>query len=167
MEVRERAVWRVSGPGEGLTVWFRNNRITFKATAESTGGSFGLWEAVAAPGDSPPLHIHHADDESFFLIEGRMTVRCGVEEYEAGPGAFVFLPRGVPHTFRIDGDTAARFLGLLTPGGGERFFVDAGRPAAGPGLPPETPPDIESLKRAGANYGLEIVGPPMPARETR
>ena len=167
MEVRERVESSAIGPGEGMAVWFRNNRVTFKATAASTGGSFGLWEALAAPGDSPPLHIHHYDDESFFMLEGRMTVRCGTHTYEAGPGAFVFLPRGVPHTFRIDGTSPARFLGWLTPGGGEQFFADAGRPAAGPGLPPETPPDIESLKRAGARHGLEIIGPPMVAGEGR
>jgi hypothetical protein len=56
-------------------------------------------------------------------------------------------------------------LTLLTPGGGEGVFIDGGRPAEGPGLPPAAPPDIEKLKRVSEQYGAEIIGPPMkPSR---
>jgi quercetin dioxygenase-like cupin family protein len=154
-----------SGPGEGQAIWLGNNRITLKATAATTGGLFALWEALAPPGDSPALHIHRSDDESFFVVEGQVRFRCGERDIAAGPGSFVFLPRGVPHTFVVEGTANARFLGLLTPGGGEQFFVDAGRPAEAEGLPPKTPPDIELLKRTGAKYGLVIVGPPIRPRD--
>jgi quercetin dioxygenase-like cupin family protein len=150
-----------SEPGEGQAIWFRNNRITFKATAATTGGLFGLFEVLAPPGDSPPLHIHRRDDESFFVVEGQLRFRCGERDIAAAPGSFVFLPRGVPHTFLVEGTANARLLGLLTPGGGEQFFVDAGRPAESDGLPQETPPDMAVLMRAAAKNGLEIVGPPM------
>jgi mannose-6-phosphate isomerase-like protein (cupin superfamily) len=149
------------GPGEGEPVWFLANRMTVKATARSTGGAFGLLESLIAPGFSPPLHIHHAEDESFWVLEGTVTMRCGDRTFRAGPGSFVFLPRNVPHTFVVEGDTPARMLTLLTPGGGEGFFVDGGRPAEREGLPPAGPPDIEALKRVSAHYNAEIVGPPM------
>jgi len=119
------------------------------------------------PGFSPPLHVHQREDESFYVLEGELTMRCGDRTFEARPGAFVFLPRGVPHTFVVEGDRPARMLTLITPGGGEAFFREAGRPAESDGLPPAAPPDIAALKRAGAMFGSEIVGPPMaPTRRT-
>jgi mannose-6-phosphate isomerase-like protein (cupin superfamily) len=148
-------------PGEGRAIWFLNNRMTVKATAESTGGAFGLLETLVAPGFSPPLHVHHREDEAFWILEGQVTMRCGERTFQAGPGAFVFLPRDVPHTFVVEGDAPARMLTLLTPGGGEGFFLAAGRTPEQDGLPPAGPPDIAALKRAGEQFGAEIVGPPM------
>ena len=151
----------VLGPGEGQAIWFLRNRMTVKATAATTGGAFGLLESWIAPGFSPPLHVHHRDDESFYVLEGDLTMKCGDRTFRAAAGAFVFLPRDVPHTFVVEGDRPARMLTLLTPGGGEGVFIDGGRPAEGDGLPPETPPDIERLKRVSGLYGAEIIGPPM------
>lgn len=150
------------GAGEGEAVWFLANRMTVKATAETTGGAFGLLETQVAPGFSPPLHVHHAEDESFWVLAGHLTMRCGDRTFEAGPGSFIFLPRDVPHTFVVEGDEPAHLLTLITPGGGEGFFVVAGRPAEGPGFPPAHQPDIEALKRVSAHYRAEILGPPMP-----
>ena len=156
------------GPGEGHTFWFLRNRMTLKASAASTGGAFGLLESFIAPGFSPPLHVHHREDESFYVLEGEMTMRCGDRTFSATAGSFVFLPRDVPHTFVVEGDRPARMLTLLTPGGGEGVFLDAGRRAEHDGLPPAAPPDIETLKRVSGLYGAEIVGPPLsPAGRTQ
>jgi mannose-6-phosphate isomerase-like protein (cupin superfamily) len=148
-------------PGEGEAVWFTQNRMTLKATAESTGGAFGLVEAVAPAGSSPPLHVHHREDESFWVLEGSFSVRCGDRTFSAGPGSFIFLPRGVPHTFVVEGNAPARLLSLCTPGGFEQYFVAAGRPAENDGLPPQGPPDVGLLRRVGEAFGVEIVGPPL------
>jgi mannose-6-phosphate isomerase-like protein (cupin superfamily) len=148
-------------PGDGPAIWFLQNRMTVKATSQTTGGAYGLIESWIAPGFSPPLHVHHREDESFWVLAGEMSMRCGDRTFRAGPGSFVFLPRDVPHTFVVEGDAPARMLTLLTPGGGEGFFVEASRPAEHDGLPPAAPPDIEMLKRVSARYGAEIVGPPM------
>jgi mannose-6-phosphate isomerase-like protein (cupin superfamily) len=135
--------------------------MSVKATAESTGGAFGLVESLLAPGFSPPLHIHHREDETFYVLEGELTMKCGDRTFRAVAGAFVFLPREVPHTFVVEGDQPARMLTLLTPGGGEGVFIEGSRPAEHAGLPPSTPPDIEALQRVSARFGAEIVGPPM------
>jgi quercetin dioxygenase-like cupin family protein len=135
--------------------------MTIKATAATTGGAFGLVESFIAPGFSPPLHVHRLEDESFYVLEGELTMKCGDRTFAASAGSFVFLPRNVPHTFVVEGERPARMLTLLTPGGGERVFIEGGRPAEHDGLPPATPPDIEALKRVSARYGAEIVGPPM------
>jgi mannose-6-phosphate isomerase-like protein (cupin superfamily) len=149
------------GPGEGHTIWFLSNRMTIKATAESTGGAYGLVESLVAPGFSPPLHVHHREDEAFWVLDGELSMRCGDRTFRAGAGSFVFLPREVPHTFVVESQTPARMLTLLSPGGGEGLFIEGGRPAEHDGLPPATPPDIEALKRVSERYGSEIVGPPM------
>jgi mannose-6-phosphate isomerase-like protein (cupin superfamily) len=149
------------GAGEGEAVWYANNRATVVAGAAQTGGAFGLVDMRVAAGHGPPLHVHHAEDEALWVLEGRLTVRCGDETFAAGPGAFVYTPRGVPHTFRLEGGAGARLLVLLLPGGGEGFFVEGGRPAAGPGLPPPAPPDVARMEAAAAKYRLEFVGPPL------
>ena len=139
--------------------------MTVKATTETTGGAFGLLESWVAAGSSPPLHVHHREDESFWVLEGRVRFRCGDEEFVGEPGAFVFLPRDVPHTFIVEGDAPARLLTRLTPGGGEGFFLDGGREPEGPGLPPAGPPDVAKLKQVAEQYGSEIIGPPLTPRE--
>jgi mannose-6-phosphate isomerase-like protein (cupin superfamily) len=149
------------GPDEGPAHWFLRNRMTVKATAANTGGAFGLLDTQLAPGFSPPLHVHHREDESFYILEGEVTMRCGDRIFRATAGAFVFLPRNVPHSFVVEGDRPARMLTLLSPGGGEGFFIDGGRPAEADGLPPAAPPDIEALKRVSRLYDSEIIGPPM------
>jgi mannose-6-phosphate isomerase-like protein (cupin superfamily) len=148
-------------PGQGQAIWFLQNRMTIKATAETTGGAYGLVESWIAPGFSPPLHVHHREDEAFWVLEGEVRMRCGDRTFRATRGAFVFLPRDVPHTFVVEGDAPARMLTLLTPGGGERVFIEGGRRAEHDGLPPAAPPDIPALKRVSERYGAEIVGPPM------
>jgi mannose-6-phosphate isomerase-like protein (cupin superfamily) len=151
----------VLGAGEGQSIWFLNNRMTIKATGRTTGGAYGLLETELAPRFSPPLHVHHREDESFWILDGEVSVRCGERTFRAGPGAFIFLPRDVPHTFVVEGDRPARMLTLLTPGGGEGFFVEGGRPAEHDGLPPAAPPDIPKLKQVSERFGADIIGPPM------
>ena len=154
-------------PDGGEAVWFTNYRMTIKATAADTGGAFGLVEGLGAPGGSPPLHVHTREDEAFSVLEGMLTVRCGDRMFPAGPGSFTFLPRGVPHTFVVEGDEPVRLLSICTPGGFERFFADAGRAAEVDGLPPAAPVDVAKLARVGAEYGLEFVGPPLMPQMTR
>jgi mannose-6-phosphate isomerase-like protein (cupin superfamily) len=157
--VSGRAV--VLGPGEGTPVWFLGNLMVVKATAGSTGGAYGLLESLVAAGSGPPLHVHHREDETFWVLEGELTVRCGDETYRAPAGSYVFLPRDVPHTYRVEGNTPARLLTLLTPGGCEAFFVEGGRPAERLTLAPPQRPDLARLERAAQKYGSEFLGPPM------
>jgi quercetin dioxygenase-like cupin family protein len=148
-------------PGEGEAVWFLQNRMVIKATAESTGGAFGLVESLIAPGAAPPMHVHYDEDEAFYVLEGELTFQCGDATARATKGSFVFLPRGVPHGFVVESDTPVRMLTLLVPAGSERMFVEGGRPAEHDGLPPVAPLDIPQLQRVAQKYGNAIVGPPM------
>jgi quercetin dioxygenase-like cupin family protein len=152
--------------GEGEETWFQPNRMTIKATAETTGGAYGLVESWIRAGSSPPLHVHHNEDEAFFVLEGRVRFHSAGRDIVAGPGSFVFLARDVPHTFIVEGGEDAHMLTLLSPGGGERFFVEAGRTPEGPGLPPPGPPDVAKLRQLAPRFGNEIVGPPLTPETT-
>jgi mannose-6-phosphate isomerase-like protein (cupin superfamily) len=155
----------VRGPQDGEHLWFATNRITVKAATEDTGGRFSLCEVVIAPQTGPPLHIHHHEDETFYVLEGEVIFRCGDREFIAGTGTMVLLPQGVPHGFFNPGDEPVRMLNLMAPGGGEGYFRDTGRPAEYEGLPPAGPIDPAVYIEHGPRYGAEVVGPPirMPA----
>ena len=129
----------------------------FKATGEQTGGAYGLLEHSIAPGNASPWHVHHAEDESFYVVEGTMTFLVGDERFTADPGAYVFGPREIPHGFRNDGAGPARMLLMATPVGFEHFVLTLAEPAT-PGSSPAGPPDMEKLIALAAQYHIEIIG---------
>src|ERR1700736_5820765 len=140
-------------------VWFLATRMTVLATAEPTDGPLGLIEVVVPPGFSPPLHVHSREDEPMYVIEGRVTYQVGDRRFEAGPGSFVFLPRGIPHTFVIEGDTPARMLVLCTPGGFERFHLEGGTPAVDESIPVSfDPAQLDVVRALQHKYDEEHVG---------
>jgi mannose-6-phosphate isomerase-like protein (cupin superfamily) len=149
----------------GEAFWFLGTRMELKASGATTGGAFGLIEQELPAGFAPPPHVDRSEDEAFYVLEGELTVTRGAETVAAPAGTCVFLPRGVPHAFRV-GAAPARLLQLNTPAGLERFFAEAGEPARGPGLPPG-PPDVGRLLALAPAYGVEILGPPpgQPAAE--
>src|SRR5262249_54373892 len=134
----------VLGPDDGEATWFLGRGMAVKAPAHSPGGTFGLIEARLAAGFSPPLHIHHQEDESFWVLEGALTFACGGQTFQAGPRSFIYLLRDLPHTFRVD-EAPARVLVLVQPGGHERFYVEGGRPALDDTIPAFDPPDLERV----------------------
>lgn len=144
---------------EGQSVWFLGTLVTLKATDAQTGGSFSLIEQVLPPGFAPPLHVHHAEDEAFYVLDGEITFFCGEQTFDARAGSFVFLPKDLPHAFLVRGAQPARLLQLTAPAGFEQFHVDLGEPAPSLVLPPPAPPDIGRLLALAPKYHFEVVGP--------
>ena len=108
-------------PNEGELLVFGELTILVRATAESTGGAFSLFEEIPPLADTP-LHIHARDDELFFVLEGRHVFRVGDEEFPAGPGGIVFAPRGIPHSQQRVVPGEGRILAMAVPGGLDGFF---------------------------------------------
>jgi quercetin dioxygenase-like cupin family protein len=148
---------------EGRAVWFLGTLVIVKATGEQTGGAFGLIDNLMPTGFASPYHTHRNEDESFYVVEGEMAFYVGDERIKAGPGAFVYGPRGVPHGFEVEGDAPARILLQNYPAGFEGFPVEVGEPAEELVLPPAEPPDVERLMAIAAKYGIDIQGP-LPGR---
>ena len=122
---------------EGKAVWFRTTRMTIKATKESTGGALSLIEVLAAPDSAPPRHVHYREDEMFSILYGSFLFKLGDELFEAGPGSFVLIPRGIPHSFKNVGETVAKYLVYFTPAGLDQYFLEVGTPALEEGLRPQ------------------------------
>jgi quercetin dioxygenase-like cupin family protein len=151
--------------GEGEALWFLGSLATIKASAETTAGRVGAIENFAPRGSGSPLHVHHNEDEWFYVTEGELTFWVGGQVITAAAGSFVYGPRDIPHTFTVSSDTA-QFLLVVEPGGFEGFVQSLGEPAAALVIPPPAtePPDVEAMARLAADYGIEILGPPgIPA----
>ncbi|MEW4570198.1 quercetin 2,3-dioxygenase [Tautonia sp. JC769] len=146
--------------GEGPSVWVVGDRYTIKASGVDTGGAFSLIEAWVPPQSGPPPHIHHREDEAFYILEGSLEFHADGQAFRPEPGSWITLARGSLHGFRNVGDAPARMLILTTPAGLERFFLEVGRPAAAGDEPaPPTEQEIERLLEAAPRYGLEIRPP--------
>lgn len=143
--------------GKGDPIWFSGNRMTIK---RAPGMSWTFIESRLHPGHAPPLHFHHDEDEAFYLIGGTMRFRRGDEEFDAGPGAFVFVPRGTQHAFRV-GECGAIALQVATGTALAAFIEAAGEPAAGPGLPLAAGLDRDAIAREAANHDMTVIGPPL------
>jgi quercetin dioxygenase-like cupin family protein len=151
--------------GEGEALWFLGTLATVKASSETTNGRVAVIEQLAPQGSGSPLHVHHREDEWFYVIEGVLTFWVGGQVIEAPAGAFVYGPRDIPHTFVVS-SPKARFLLVTEPAGFERFMRGASEPAQAPTIPPPAPPpsDLAPIIAAAAEYGIEILGPPgIPA----
>lgn len=149
------------GADEGEAWWFLDTLMTVKAAAPQTQGGFTLIEQRAPAGFGPPLHVHHDEEEAFYVLEGQLAVRCGEQDWTATEGSFVLLPRGVPHAFAVTGGRECRLLQITSPAKFEGFVAEAGRPAQSLTLPEPARPDAPALAQIAARYGNEIVGPPL------
>jgi quercetin dioxygenase-like cupin family protein len=141
------------GPGEGPRKRSPlGGDLTFIVRGEQSNGALAAIEAVNSPGDGPPLHVHNREDETVYILEGEFRLKLGDDLSTAGPGSFVFIPRGLPHTWQIVGDQPGRMLITFAPAGMEGFFDR---------LSHLTEFDLEAFRSAAAEHGMDVVGPPL------
>ncbi|AXC10646.1 putative conserved protein, contains double-stranded beta-helix domain [Acidisarcina polymorpha] len=153
----------ILSPEEGPAFWFLNNLITVKATTESTGGAYSLCHQISPPGSATPYHLHHHEDEAFYILEGESTFTCDGKKTIAGPGEYLFLPRGIPHGIQVTGSIPTTMLIFAMPGDGFiGMMEEMGKPAKERVLPTPAAPDLEKLTRLCNKYSIDILGP-IPA----
>jgi quercetin dioxygenase-like cupin family protein len=141
------------GPGEGDRKRSPlGGDIRFIVRGEQSSGALAAMEAVNAPGEGPPLHVHNREGETVYVLEGEFRWKLGEELSVKGPGTFVFIPRGLAHTWQIVGDRPGRMLITFSPAGMEGFFDR---------LSSLTEFDPEAFRATGAEYGMDVVGPPL------
>jgi quercetin dioxygenase-like cupin family protein len=142
---------------DGDAFWVVGDTYTIKASAQITGGAYGLVEASVPPGSGPPPHLHTREDEAFYVLDGQLEFTAGEQTVLAGAGDFVHLPRGNMHRFTNPGVFPARALILVSPSGFEGFFRTAGTPARpGEPAPPFDPADAPRIASISARFGGEI-----------
>ncbi len=145
--------------GEGERRWFCGGGvITWKATAEETGGAFLMFEDHMDEGKVTPLHVHPEVDETFYMLEGEIALYLDGKQRKLSAGGIAVMPRGVPHAFMVT-SSQARLLCLHTPGSDEDFYPLASEPA--PEGSPPAPVDFDRVRDAAGQTGaIEILGPP-------
>jgi quercetin dioxygenase-like cupin family protein len=146
---------------EGEARWWFGALAEFKATAADTGGQMTIVEVTEHPGAEAPLHVHHRDDEGFWILEGDVTFQVGDETIHASEGDYVFGPRDIPHSFKV-GDRGCRMLFIMVPGGFEELVRATSEPARSRTLPPPSdeepsPEEIERLKAVVKELGYELL----------
>ena len=144
---------------EGEARWWFAALAVIKATAADTGGQMTIVEMTEPPGAEAPLHVHHREDEGFWILEGDVTLEVGDTTIEARAGDYAFGPRGVPHRYTV-GDAGCRMLFICTPGGFENLVMAMSEPAGSRTLPPpaDGPPDMERMATIAKAHGCDLVG---------
>jgi mannose-6-phosphate isomerase-like protein (cupin superfamily) len=145
--------------------WFLNTLVTVHASHDEGQDGVSLIESRAPYGDSPPLHVHHTEDEVFHVLEGELRLQAGDDEVWLRAGETLVAPMGVAHTYRVESFEGARWMVVTTHGDFERFVRALSRPADRGELPapagPPTPEQAAALAAAAAEHGIEFVGPPL------
>jgi quercetin dioxygenase-like cupin family protein len=150
----------------GPATWAMGSLFERLINDAESGEQFGASIVTQPPGIATPLHTHSHEAEAFYLLDGTMTYRAGDEIYHLGTGDFIYLPLGLPHAFRITGRTPAKLLALTVPGRLLGLYDKVGMPAGERRLPGEDgrsmPEEIGRWNEFGSEYGLQVVGPPIP-----
>lgn len=134
-----------------------SGRIAVKVSGRDNGGEFAVLEVPTVPGAAPPLHVHHIENEWFYVLEGEYDIRIGDQVVRLKPGASAYGPKLIPHTWRDVGSAPGRLLVVAQPAGHiEAFTLDLeALTAKGPASP-------EAYKALFARHDMEIAGPPLP-----
>jgi mannose-6-phosphate isomerase-like protein (cupin superfamily) len=158
-------------PDEGRrSLWVLGELLTYKVPSHRTGGAYSLFKVATQPGAGPPPHIHHREDESFYVLEGEYEFLVENRTIKVGAGSLLYFPKGTLHAHKNFGEEVGRMLMSQTPGGlYERFFERIGDEVRDPSAPTamESPPDEARLAAIAAEYGIEVTrrrGQGGPAR---
>ncbi len=136
----------------------RSNPWRIVVDPERTDG-MGLGDVRIPPHTAGPgRHVHTREDEGIYVITGLLTAEVGNERFEVGPESFLWMPRGVSHTFANLGDEEVWSIGLINPSGFERFFVEVADYLSSL----SGTPDEDVILQINARYGVfPADGPPL------
>jgi mannose-6-phosphate isomerase-like protein (cupin superfamily) len=146
---------KVLSTGDGKQLNVQGIEFSYKAIGADTEGHFAFTEGIVPSHRGVPEHIHHLEDEAFYILEGEFEIECDGELFEAGPGSFALLPKGLPHRFQNMSKQPGKLLCIQSPSGVEEFFEHMSV------LAQEGAPDPEKMQQLTTKYGIEF----LPARE--
>jgi mannose-6-phosphate isomerase-like protein (cupin superfamily) len=141
-------------------VWLVGDLITVKVGSEDTNGAFSIAEKRTPPQGGPPPHLHQQEGEVLYGLEGEVEFLVGERTIRADTGSCAYIPKRTLHTFKNVGTSPSRVLAILTPGGLDRFFLEAGEPATEGASAPDEEPDMGRIVKIDQKYGLEMPSPP-------
>lgn len=135
------------------------DEVAFHLDSAHNGGAFAMFTDITPPGGGPPPHFHVAEDEWFFVLDGKAEFFDGEKWIPVSPGGSVYMPKNSLHAFRNAGDQPLKQIIHTSPGGFEAFFRESEAVfAANPD------PDICRLLEIGAEHGIHF--PTMASADT-
>ena len=144
--------------GEGLRLQSGPGRdLIFKVTGEDTNGAFDYFIVEVAPHGGPPLHVHHAQEETIHVLKGRFKIRIGDDIFHLDEGGFAYMPSKVPHAFLNLTDAGGEVIVVYTPGGGHKFYEELGPVSRAPGA------TRQQIAAVFEKYGMTLLGGPLTA----
>lgn len=131
-------------------------------TGKETHGMFSMVELFATKEGEAPWHVHHREDEGFYILEGELTVYVGNKAIKGKSGDYIFAPKGIPHRYSVDSPGHVRMLMTFSPAGFEDFIRESSVKANSlvPPPPESVNVDYEKIIELAAKYGAEFVDPP-------
>ena len=138
--------------------------MVVKLRDEDTAGAYSVHDNTIPPGSPGPRpHIHRRHEETFYVLEGELTVRVGPRNIVAPAGSFVVVPRGVVHQPSNPGMQPTRVLLVFSPAGMDRFFEEAAEERMPLAAVPEDPVVLERLEAFIEKYDYEFAELPPEA----
>jgi quercetin dioxygenase-like cupin family protein len=144
---------KILPPGSGQAINVIGDNMLIRLTGEDTGGAFTLLEQTNVPGFGIPMHVHKNEDELFHIIEGSIAFTVGDQSLVASASTTVFLPRDLPHAWKVVGDIPVKNLVHVFPAGAEQMWQELSA------LPPGEPPDMEQVVAICARFGVTFLPP--------
>jgi quercetin dioxygenase-like cupin family protein len=135
----------------GKSLHVLGDMVTLKVASDEVGGRYCVLEIQSPPGSGTPMHVHHREDENFYVLEGEFSVHVGGHAHRAAAGSFVFAPREIPHRYENIGQTTGRLLVIAEPGGIDRMFEEF-QSAVVAGHP-----DMDKIGEICRRYEVEFV----------
>ena len=127
----------------GEAYWVMGTLFTYLVTGAASGCSYFTLIVDVGPEQGPPPHIHHLEEEQFYVLDGRLTYSVGDQTFEVSTGDFIHIPRDTVHSFK-NGSRPSRLLATFSPAGIEGFFREAGDPVPVDGRLKSPPPVTEA-----------------------
>ena len=128
-----------------------------KLTSEDSGGTLSIFELGAGPQTGPYLHVHHREDEWYYVVAGDFLFKAGGDSHQLPVGGSIWLPRSIPHVWANTSNVDGKLILVCQPGGFEKFFEEMGAAMADAnGSTAEA-----RMKAVMANHGMELLGPPL------
>lgn len=150
----------VVNPGESCFVFSnaQQARLTpCKLTSEESAGALSAFELSALPQTGPYQHVHHREDEWYYVLSGEFLFKAGGVEHKLPTGASIWLPRGIPHVWANTSTSEAKLILVCQPGGFEKFFDEMGTEMA----KVDSSSAQNKMKEVMGKYGMELLGPPL------
>jgi mannose-6-phosphate isomerase-like protein (cupin superfamily) len=150
---------QVITPSEGRPYWMVGDLETIKLSSKETNGALAWLESFVVPKGGPPPHIHHHEDELFYVLSGELTFYAGDKTVPVQAGTLVYIPKGTLHYFKNTSSSNARMIAVFVGGGVEDFFAEVGVAAAidSTVAAPFTEKRKEQFLKIAPKYGIEVL----------